>query len=163
MMLGLSLSAFTTLHVVISLIGIVAGLAVLPGILRGERPGQLTLVFLVTTALTSITGFMFPFNTLLPSHIVGAISLVVLAFAFAGLYLFHLSGAWRWIYVVGAVAGLYFNLFVLIAQGFQKVGPLHALAPTQSEPPFAIAQAVLLVIFLFVGTRAVKRFHPAAA
>lgn len=162
-MLGLSLSAFTTLHVVISLVGIVAGFAVLPGILGGQRPGQLTLLFLVTTALTSITGFMFPFNGLLPSHVVGGISLAVLALAFLGLYLFELTGAWRWIYVVGAVAGLYFNVFVLIAQAFQKVGPLHALAPTQSEPPFAIAQVALLVVFLFLGTRAVKRFHPAAA
>ncbi len=162
-MLGLSLSAFTTLHVVISLVGIVAGLAVLPGILGGQRPGQLTLLFLVTTALTSITGFMFPFNGLLPSHVVGGISLSVLALAFLGLYLFGLAGAWRWIYVVGAVAGLYFNVFVLIAQAFQKVGPLHALAPTQSEPPFAIAQVALLVVFLFLGTRAVRRFHPAAA
>ena len=162
-MLGLSLSAFTTLHVVISLIAIVAGFAVLPGILRGSRPGALTHLFLVTTALTSITGFLFPFSTLLPSHIVGLISLAVLAAAFVALYGFALSGPWRWIYVVGAVAGLYFNVFVALAQAFQKFAPLHALAPTQSESPFVVAQLVLLVIFLVLGQQAVRRFHPAVA
>jgi hypothetical protein len=163
MMLGLSLPAFTALHVVISLVAIAAGLAVLPGIFRGDRPGRLTFVFLATTALTSITGFMFPFSALMPSHVVGGLSLAVLALAGLGLYVFGLAGAWRWIYAVGARAGLYLNVFVLIAQGFQKVGALHALAPTQSEPAFVAAQLVLLAAFLVVATLAVRRFHPATA
>ncbi|MDX2204533.1 MAG: hypothetical protein NW223_17410 [Hyphomicrobiaceae bacterium] len=162
-MLGLSLSAFTTLHVIVSLIGIAAGIALLPGILKGERPGWLTHLFLGTTALTSITGFMFPFTTLLPSHVVGLLSLAVLVVAVSALYGFRLSGPWRWIYAAGAMAALYFNVFVGVAQSFQKLGPLHALAPTQSEPPFLVAQLVVLGIFLVLGTLAVRRFHPAPA
>ena len=162
-MLGLSLSAFTTLHVVISLIGIATGLIVLWGMLGAERMAGLTAVFLITTLLTSVTGFMFPFNGLLPSHVVGALSLVVLAIALAALYAFHLEGAWRWVYVVTAVIALYFNVFVGVVQAFQKFAFLHALAPTQSEPPFALAQIVVLALFVWLGLLAVRRFHPGAA
>jgi hypothetical protein len=162
-MLGLSLSAFTLLHVAVSLVGLGAGLAVVPGLLRGDRPGGLTALFLATTVLTSVTGFLFPFSGLLPSHVVGGLSLVVLAGAVVALYGFHLAGAWRWIYVVGALAGLYFNAFVAIAQAFQKIAPLQALAPTQSEGPFVGAQIALLVGFLVLGTLGIRRFRPAVA
>jgi hypothetical protein len=162
-MLGLSLSTFTTAHVVISLIGIATGLLVLWGMLGSQRMGGLTAVFLITTVLTSVTGFMFPFNGLLPSHVVGAISLVVLAVALIALYLFRLESAWRWIYVVTAVIALYFNVFVGVVQAFQKFAVLHALAPTQSEPPFAIAQLIVLALFVWLGFLAVRRFHPGPA
>jgi hypothetical protein len=163
MVLGLSLSAFTTLHVVISLIGIASGLIVLYGMLAGHRMNGWTALFLLTTILTSVTGFLFPFNGWLPSHAVGAISLVVLAAAVFALYVFRLSGAWRWIYVASALAALYLNVFVGVVQAFQKLAVLQPLAPTQSEPPFAIAQLVVLAIFLAAGFLAVRRFHPAAA
>jgi hypothetical protein len=159
-MLGLSLSAFTTLHVIISLIGIGSGLVVLAAMLGSRDEPFWTALFLATTVLTSVTGFLFPFHQVLPSHIVGGISLVVLAIALLALYRQHLAGAWRWIYVVTAVLALYLNCFVLVAQGFQKVGFLQRLAPTQSEPPFAVAQIVVLALFAWLGYRAVKRFHP---
>jgi hypothetical protein len=161
-MLGLSFSAFTTVHVVISLIGIATGLIVLYSMLSGQRMNGLTGVFLVTTVLTSVTGFMFPFNGLLPSHIVGGISLVVLALALAALYALRLQGAWRWVYVVTAVIALYLNVFVGVVQAFQKLGFLHRLAPTQSEPPFAVAQIVVLALFVWLGYLAARRFQPAA-
>ena len=163
MVLGLSLSAFTTLHVIISLVGIVAGLAVVIGMLTGQRPGGITALFLLTTILTSATGFLFPADKLLPSHIVGIISLVVLAIALAALYAFHLAGAWRWIYVVTALLALYFNCFVGVVQSFQKLAFLHPLAPNGNEPPFVIAQVALMAIFIVIGVIAVRRFRPAAA
>ncbi|HEV3184856.1 MAG TPA: hypothetical protein VGZ49_08235 [Xanthobacteraceae bacterium] len=147
-------------HVIVSLIGIVSGIVVLVGMLSAQRMAGLTAVFLATTALTSVTGFFLPAEHLLPSHVVGIISLVVLAIALVALYLRHLAGAWRWIYVVTAVIALYFNCFVGVAQAFQKIAALHALAPTQSEPPFMIAQLIVLAIFIVLGFLAVKRFHP---
>ena len=163
MMLGLSLSTFTTLHVVISLIGIAAGFVVLLGLLNGKSQGGWVALFLATTVLTSVTGFMFPFAKFLPSHGVGLISLVVLAVALLALYVFRLAGAWRWIYVVTALTALYLNVFVLIAQGFLKVPVLNALAPTGSEPAFVVAQTVVLAIFAVLIVLGVKRFRPAAA
>ena len=162
-MLGLSLSAFTTLHLVLSLVGIAAGFAVVPGLLGGKRQDGMTLLFLVATALTSVTGFMFPFSSVLPSHIVGAISLVVLAAAVVALYGFRLSGPWRWVYVVGAMMALYLNTFVGVVQAFQKIPALKALAPTQAELPFVVAQVALLVAFLAVGGLGVRRFRPSGA
>jgi hypothetical protein len=147
-------------HVIVSLIGIVSGIVVLVGMLSAQRMAGLTAVFLATTALTSVTGFFLPAEHLLPSHVVGIISLVMLAIALVALYLRRLAGAWRWIYVVAAVIALYFNCFVGVAQAFQKIAALHALAPTQSEPPFMIAQLVLLAVFIVLGFLAVKRFHP---
>ena len=147
-------------HVIVSLIGIVSGIVVLVGMLSAQRMAGLTAVFLATTVLTSVTGFFLPAEHLLPSHVVGIISLVVLAIALVALYLRRLAGAWRWIYVVTAVIALYFNCFVGVAQAFQKIAALHALAPTQSEPPFMIAQLVLLAVFIVLGFLAVKRFHP---
>jgi len=163
MMLGLSLSAFTTLHVVLSLIGIVAGLVVALGMLGGKRLPVLTAVFLITTVLTSVTGFLFPFNQLLPSHVFGIISLIVLVPALAGVYGFKLEGAWRWIYVATALIALYLNVFVGVVQAFQKLSFLQPFAPTQSEPPFLVAQLVVLAIFLVLGFLAMRRFHPQAA
>lgn len=162
MMLGLSLSAFTTLHVVISLIGIVTGFIVLAGMLSGGRPGLLTDIFLGSTVLTSVTGFMFPFHQLLPSHIFGFLSFAVLAPGIVALYVKKLAGSWRWIYIVTALIALYLNAFVGVVQAFQKIAFLQPLAPTQSEAPFLIAQTVLLVGFLVLGYLAVKRFHPEA-
>lgn len=147
-------------HIIISLIGISTGIVVLVGMLGAQRMAGLTAVFLITTALTSITGFLLPAEHLLPSHVVGIISLVVLALALVALYLRGLAGAWRWIYVVTATAALYFNCFVAVAQAFQKVAALHALAPTQSEPLFLIAQLVVLAVFIVLGYLAVRKFYP---
>ncbi len=160
MMLGLSFSAFATVHVIISLIGIATGAIVLWGMLTGKRFDGLTAVFLSTTVLTSVTGFMFPFNQLLPSHVVGLISLVLLAIAIVAHYGKRLSGARRPVYVVTAVAALYLNVFVGVVQAFQKFGLLHALAPTQAEAPFVVAQVVVLALFGVLGFLAVKRYHP---
>jgi hypothetical protein len=152
---------FTFTHVAISLLGIASGLIVLWGLLNAHLLERWTLVFLVTTIITNATGFFFPFYQLLPSHIIGAISLVVLAVALYARYGKRLDGAWRWVYAVSAVTALYFNVFVLVVQLFRRVPALAAAAPTQSEPPFAVAQLVVLVVFGWLGVRAVKRFHPA--
>jgi hypothetical protein len=160
MILGLSLSEFTTVHVIISLIGLVSGFLVLFGMMGGGKSDALTAVFLLTTVLTSVTGFFFPFTALLPSHIVGVLSLVVLAVAIIALYVFHLAGAWRWIYVVAATVALWFNTFVGVVQTFQKIPAIHALAPTQAEPPFLIAQVAVMVLLIVLGIVAVRRFHP---
>ena len=160
MIAGLSIENFTILHVAISLVGIVSGLIVLAGMLRARSLQGWTALFLVTTILTSVTGFMFPINGLTPAIVVGLISIVILAIALMALYLKQLSGAWRWIYVVTALMALYFNVFVLIVQAFQKAPVLQKLAPTQSEPPFQIAQGVTLVAFLVLGTLAARKFRP---
>lgn len=162
MILGLSFENFTLLHVVISLIGIVTGIIALAGMLRSATPGWMTHVFLVTTALTTITGFLFPITAFTPAIGVGIVSSLLLIVAFLAIYALRLAGPWRWIYVVTAVASLYLNCFVLVVQSFQKVPTLAEFAPTQSEPPFQIAQAILLVAFVWFGWRAVKRFHPPA-
>jgi hypothetical protein len=158
--MDLDSQAFTLFHVVVSLLGIPSGLLVLYGFLTSNRMRGATLVFLVTTVVTSVTGFFFHRTHILPSHIVGVISLVLLTAAIVGLYFFHLKGAWRAIYVVCAVTSLYLNMFVLVAQLFLKVPALHVLAPKRSEPPFAISQAILLVAFLVLGSLTVRRFHP---
>jgi len=162
MVLGMSTSTFTLVHVVLSLVGIFAGLVVVFGMLGSKRLDGWTALFLATTVLTSVTGFFFPFDKILPSHIVGIKSLVVLAIAILALYALHLAGPWRWIYVVSAVVALYLNVFVGVVQAFQKVPLLASLAPTQSEPPFLIAQSVVLVIFIVLGVVAVRSFHPPA-
>jgi hypothetical protein len=151
------MAIFTAVHVALSLIGIVTGLVVLGGFLMGSWKNTWNLVFLTTTALTSATGYGFPFDHLLPSHIVGALSLVVLAAAMFALYGRHLAGGWKRTYVVSAVVALYFNAFVLVVQSFLKIPALHALAPTQSEPPFAIAQLAVLVLFAAAGVTAFVR------
>jgi len=159
MIFGISTSAYTLIHVVISLIGIASGFAVLFGMLNAKRLDRWTAVFLVTTAATSLTGFGFPFDHLLPAHKVGILSLLVLAIAVLARYAFHLSGRWRWIYVVTAQVALYFNVFVLVVQAFEKVPALRALAPTQKEAPFLIAQLIVLLAFVVLTIAAVRRFH----
>jgi hypothetical protein len=159
MILGMSTATYTFLHVLISLIGIGSGLIVMVGLLTGKRLDGLTAVFLTTTVLTSVSGFAFPFDHLLPSHIFGIISLVVLAVAIVARYAFHLAGAWRGTYVVGAAIALYLNVFVLIAQLFMKVPALKALAPTGKEPPFLIVQLAVMAIFVALTILAAKRFH----
>jgi hypothetical protein len=162
MILGMSLSAFTVVHVIISLIAIVSGIIVMFGLLGSNRMPGLTAIFLLFTILTSVTGFLFPFEKLLPSHMIGILSLVLLAIACIALYGMKLSGAWRSVYVVTAMISLYLNVFVLIIQSFLKIGPLHALAPSvpPSEPPFAVVQGVVLVFFVIVIIGAVRRFRP---
>jgi hypothetical protein len=156
----MSTSTFTLVHTVLSLIGILAGFVVVFGMLSSKRLDGWTAVFLATTVLTCVTGFFFPRDHILPSHIVGIISLVVLAVAIVALYVHRLRGSWRWIYVASAVLALYLNVFVGVVQAFLKVPFLNALAPTQSEPPFAIAQGIVLVIFVVLGILAVRSFHP---
>jgi hypothetical protein len=161
MILGMSTSTFTAVHVVLSLIAIGAGIVVLAGMLRARRPAGWTALFLATTVLTSVTGFFFPVDHLLPSHIVGIISLVVLAIALLALYGYRHAGSWRWLYVGSAVLALYLNVFVGVVQAFEKP-VLSRLAPTQSEPPFLVAQVVVLAIFAVLGIRAGIRFRPMA-
>jgi len=160
MILGMSESTFTLLHVVLSLIGIFSGAVVLFGILGSKRFAGWTALFLATTVLTSVTGFFFPRDQILPSHIVGVISLVVLAVAILALYVYRLAGAWRWVYVASAVLALYLNVFVGVVQAFLKVPFLNELAPNQNEPPFVLAQGVVLVVFVALGIWAVKSFRP---
>jgi hypothetical protein len=159
MILGMSTSTYTLLHVLISFVGIGSGLAVIYGMFRSHRLDVITMVFVVSTALTSLTGFAFPNEHITPGIIVGILSLVVLAIAILGRYVMHMRGAWRAIYVTTAAIAVYFNCFVLVAQSFEKVPALHALAPTQKEPPFAVAQVILLVLFVVLTVMAVKRFR----
>jgi len=161
MNLGLSTETFTLVHVVLSLIGILAGLAVLFGMIAGHRLAVLTALFLATTVATSATGFLLPTAPFGPSHIVGLISLAALAVALLALYGRGLAGSWRAVYVVTAVLALYLNVFVGVVQAFRKVPLLQALAPTQSEPPFLVAQLGVLILFVVLGFLAVRRFHPA--
>jgi len=165
MMLGLSLSAFTILHVIISLIAIAAGLAVMFGLLGSSHMPAMTAIFLLFTILTSVTGFMFPFTQLLPSHMIAILSLVLLAVACVALYVMKLSGAWRRIYVVTALLSLYLNVFVFVIQGFLKVPTLTALAPGNppTGPVFAVVQGVVLVFFAVVIVGAWRRFRPVAS
>ena len=156
----LGMTAFTFVHVLLSLIGIAAGLFVLFGMFQSKRMPKTTALFLLTTIATSATGFGFQRDHILPSHVVGVISLLILAIALLALYRHKLAGKWRATYVVTAVIALYLNVFVLVAQLFQKVAPLQALAPKGTEPPFAIAQGVVLVIFVIFGAIALKRFRP---
>jgi hypothetical protein len=147
-------------HVLLSVVGIVSGLIVLYGLLAGRPFRGWTALFLATTILTSLSGFpLAPFG-FDPARTVGVISLVLLALAVAAYYAFRLAGAWRWIYVGSAVAALYLNVFVAVVQAFQKLPPLHELAPTQSEPPFLVAQIAVLAIFVVLGIVAAIRFHP---
>ena len=159
MILGMTISTFTLVHVLLSLAGIGSGFIVVYGLLTRQRLDGWTALFLTTTALTSLTGFLFPVEHLLPSHVVGIISLVVLAVAIVARYAQRLAGAWRWIYVVCAVLALYLNSFVAVVQSFLKVPSLKALAPTQKEPPFLVAQLAVMATFIVLGTLAVRRFQ----
>lgn len=161
MILGLSTSTFTLVHVVLSLVAILSGLFVLVGMLAANRRPGWTLLFLATTIATSVSGFFFPSDNFGPAHIVGVLSLVVLVVALATRYVSRLAGASRWIYVLAALLALYLNVFVAITQAFQKLAFLQALAPTQSEPPFLYTQGAVLAIFVVLGIIAAIRFQPA--
>ena len=155
------LRIYTQIHVLISLIGILTGLVVLFGMLAGQSLNRWTKWFLITTVLTSVTGFFFPFHGFTPAIGVGIISLIILAIAILARYSRHLAGHWRWIYVVTAMIALYLNVFVLIVQSFEKIPALHVLAPTQTEPPFKLTQLVVLAVFIVLGIVAAIRFRPA--
>ena len=163
MIFGMSLHAFTQLHVLISLVGIGSGLIVMYGMLTGKRLDGWTSLFLATTVLTSVTGFGFPFTGVTPAIKVGIISLAALAVAYLARYVRHLAGGWRGTYVISAAIALYLNVFVLVVQSFEKVPALKAIAPTQKEPPFAIAQIAILVLFVGLTILAVRRFRPTTA
>jgi hypothetical protein len=159
MVLGMSLSTFTTLHVLISLIGIGTGFIVLFGLINGRLLSPWNGVFLVTTILTSLTGFAFPNDKVTPGIILGVLSMIVLAIALAALYVFHLRAGWRRTYAITAMIALYFNVFVLIAQTFEHVPTFHALAPTGTETPFKVAQTLLLILFIVLITATAKKFR----
>ncbi len=155
----LGMTTLTFVHVVLSLIGIFSGFIVMFGLFAGKRLDGWTAIFLVSTVATSVTGFLFPFHRFLPSHGVGIVSLIVLAVAILARYTFELAGAWRRTYVISAMIALYLNVFVLVAQAFQKVPVLKAMAPTQSEPPFLVAQLVVMAVFVALTIAAALRFR----
>jgi hypothetical protein len=156
----MSIGGFTLLHVVITLVAIGSGLIAVGGMFASHRLPGTTALFLLTTLLTSLTGFLFPIHGFTPALGVGIVACAILAIALFALYSKQLAGPWRWIYVITAIISLYLNVFVLVAQSFMKFSALNALAPTQSEPPFAIAQAAVLLIFIVVGLIAVTNFRP---
>jgi hypothetical protein len=157
------ITTFTLIHVVLSLIGIFAGCVVAGGLVAGRRLDGWTGLFLLTTILANATGFGFPFTSLLPSHIVGVISLVVLAIVLAARYWKRLAGSWATVYVVGAVTALYLNVFILVVQLFGKTPALIAAAPTQKEPPFVVTQLIVLVLFVYMGRVALRGFRGRSA
>jgi hypothetical protein len=154
------LQIYTIVHTLISLIAIFTGLIVVFGMIGCKRLDGWTKWFLITAVATTITGFFFPFHGFTPAIGLGIISMPFLALTIFARYPKHLAGSWRWIYVIGAVICLYFNLFVLVVQAFEKVPALHALAPTQSEPPFKLTQLVVLLVSVLLGIVAAIRFHP---
>lgn len=162
MILGMSLATFTQFHVILSLIGIISGIVVALAMLSAKRVPRTSSIFLITTAATDLTGFLFPmpFD---PADVIGIISLAFVVLAALALYSGNLAGSWRWIYVASGLFSLYLNCFVLVVQTFQKVAFFHALAPTQKEPPFAAAQGVVLVLFVGLGIAALRRFRPMSA
>jgi|ERR1700691_5674023 len=155
----LGMTTFTFIHVIISLVAIFSGMFVVRGMIAGRGLDRMTALFLVTTVATSVTGFMFPYHGFTPGIGVGIVSMVVLAIAIFARYRRHLAGGWRRAYVIGAVIALYLNVFVLIAQLFEKVPSLHALAPKGMEPPFLITQVVVMAIFVVLGIFAAKGFR----
>jgi hypothetical protein len=165
MILGMSIATFTLLHVIVSLLGILFGFVAIAEMISNKSSGLVAASFLVFTIATSASGFLFPFNGLDPAFIVGIISLVILALAVYARYGRHLAGGSRLLYVVCATLAQWLNVFVAIAQAFQKIPALHALAPKGSEPPFAVVQSVVLLAFVVLGYLAARRFNrmPAAA
>ncbi len=157
------MTTFTLIHVVLSLVGIIAGLVVAGGLVAGRRLDGWTGTFLVTTVATNATGFGFPFVTFLPSHAVAIISLIVLAVVIVARYIKRLGGAWRAIYGWGTVLALYLNVFVLVNQLFRRIPALVVAAPKQTEPPFVLTQLVVLALFVWLGRAAVKGFRAQVA
>lgn len=160
MILGFSIATYTLIHTVLSLVGIVAGLVVAGSLITGTRLNRWAAVFLVTTVLANASGFGFPFVKLIASHVVGLVSLVVLAGVIVADYVKHFAGRWRTTYAVGVVLATYLNVFVLVVQLFKRIPVLFVAAPTQSEPPFAFTQLLVLALFLWLGVGAVKGFRP---
>ena len=154
------LSTFAWVHTILSLVGLVSGLVVLIGLLGSKKLGGWTALFLLSAVATSVTGFGFPFDKFQDSHWIGAVSLAVLVVAIVARYVFRFAGAWRWIYAVSVVIGVYFLAFITIAQLFKKVPALAAMAPTLSEPPFAITQLAATAIFLVLAIAAAIKFRP---
>jgi hypothetical protein len=161
MVLGMSIETFTFVHVVISLVGIMTGFIVVALMLQSAPIAGWNAFFLVSTILTSVTGYFFPITQgVTPAHVVGAISLAILAVALFAVYGKKLEGRWRATYVATAVAALYLNFFVAIVQSFNKFAYLNKFAPTGAEPPFAITQGIVLLLFIVMGVAAVRRYHP---
>ena len=161
MVLGvLDVTTFTIIHVAISLVAILAGLVVMYGFVTNQSWKTLIDTFLSFTLLTTVSGFLFPLTSVTPAVITGIVALIVLLPTLAGIYFYKLKGSWRAVYLVGAVISLYLNCFVLVVQAFQKIGPLHVLAPQGTEPAFSIAQGIVLLFFIVSGYLAVKRFRP---
>ena len=158
MILGMTTATYTLLHVLISLVGIGSGFVVMYGFITARKLDRWTTLFLSTTALTSLTGFAFPNKHITPGIVIGVLSMIVLTVAVLARYGMRMSGPWRPIYVISSAIALYFNVFVLVVQSFEKVPALRALAPTQKEPPFAISQLLVLVLFVVATVFAVKRF-----
>jgi hypothetical protein len=156
------MDTFTLVHVAISLVGILSGLVVLFGLIGGKRLDGWTATFLTTTVATSLTGFFFPFHGVTPAIVVGILSLIALALAIVARYPRQLMGGWRKTYVITSAIALYFNVFVLVVQSFRRIPALKELAPTQTEPPFAIAQVVVMAIFVVLTVLAVKNFRESA-
>jgi hypothetical protein len=154
------MSGLTLIHVILSLLAILSGIRVAQGLMAARRYEKTTLFYMLSTALTLVTSFLFPYNGVTPGIIVGIICVLIFVPTAFARYMFHMAGIWRPVFVVGALALLYFNCLVLIVQSFQKIPSLNALAPTGGEPPVTISQAVLLVIFLLVGFFSVRRFRP---
>jgi hypothetical protein len=163
MIFGMTTATYTFIHVVISLVGIFSGFVVMFGLLASKQLDGWTALFLATTVATSVTGYGFPTDHLLPSQVVGAISLVVLTVAIVARYGRHLAGGWRKTYVITAVIALYLNVFVLIVQAFLKIPSLKALAPTQHEPPFLVAQVGAMALFVVLTIVAAIKFRDGAA
>jgi hypothetical protein len=157
----MSTASFTLFHVILSLLGIAAGIVVVFGMLAARRLDGWTALFLATTVLTSVTGFMFHSAHFGPPHVIGLLSLLLLVLAILARYSYHMAGSWRWIYVVTALISLYLNVFVGVVQAFQKLPLLQPLAPTGTEPPFAVAQGLVLLAFVVLTVLALKRFYPA--
>ncbi len=154
------LLAFTLFHTALSLIQLVSGIVVVFALMGSRDGGTWMPVYLASGIATSVTGFMFPFHGFLPSHAFGILSLVLFAIILLARYKFQLAGAWRWIFMSSLVLTVYLDAFVAVFQAFLKVPALHALAPTGSEPPFAIAQGVVLVAFVAFGVIASRSYHP---
>ena len=152
------LDAFTLFHTALSLVQLVSGIIVVLAFVGSRNGGPWLWIYLVSAIATSVTGFGFPVDKFLPSHAFGIISLVLLLLVILARYTFHLAGAWRWVYVIGLVITVYLDAFVAVVQAFLKIPALHALAPGGSEPPFAIAQGVLFVIFVALGIAAARNF-----
>ena len=148
------LNVLTVVHVFLSLIGISLGVVAIYELLKAKTPGRWTQAFLATTAATSLTGFLFPLHGVTPAQVLGVLSLIVLIIASLSIYRYHLQGIWRRTYAISAVMALYFNVFVLVVQMFRRVPALSAVAPSQSEPPFQIAQLIVLLLFAAIGIRA---------